>query len=255
MVELRYARQRAGFTLDDVSKITGIHTTVLSQFETGHRRPNRGHMVALSRLFPELANYEGVPSMPEARFLANGKPDYSYLESNELSDEELRAKLQDLLEVKAGIDQRAGEAASVVEVFKADFIYELNLAGGAKLYRQGFKVTKDGGVEFAGTPAQVRRQTQYIENSGTKSIYLLQDAVREKFPGQGLIVVEHDLTTVTFVAPAGGLYRLGYTISGKQITLSDEPPEPVVEMKRTLNQAIRRAKVREGQGVPDPWRE
>ena len=86
----------------------------------------------------------------------------------------------------------------------------------------------------------------------TKVIYKLQDALRVKFPNKGCIVVKHDDESFIFVDAVGGLYSLGFTQSGNDVVLSNDPPVPVVSMKRTLNQAIRRAKVREGQHVPEP---
>ena len=260
-MNLEYLRKSRGFTEEDVARVTGINRSTLSLLANGHRQPTRSHMLALHRLFgPELTwdleepfRVEGVPDMPVPVFTNQGKPDFTH--NADLSHDELRTKLQELLMGDVAIDKKAGESAFVVEVFDEDFVYEVQLAGGVKMYRQPFKVSKDGEVSLSGDAREVTKRVEYTENfaTNTKVIYLLQDALRVRFPDQGCIVVQLlDEGSFVFVDEVGGLYSLGYTLSGKDVILSDEQPVPVVTSKRTLNRAIRQAKVREGQGVPKP---
>jgi transcriptional regulator with XRE-family HTH domain len=199
-MDLFLARNKKRMTQEELSRATGISRTLISMIECGQRTPTKHQRRLLRNVFgPKLTfkskedllmSQRNVPEMPIPRWTADGKPDFTHLESS-------------------------------------------------------------GEVSLDGEAEGIVLERSYASNFDTDVRYKLQDALRERFPGEGFVVVEVRSGSIVFTGDAGNLMTLPFGQTGNEVILADEEPQPVVEQKRTLNkQGIKRAKFIAGQRHP-----
>ena len=93
------------------------------------------------------------------------------------------------------------------------FVYQTDLVGGSKLYEQAYKVSNQE-VSLNGEAEEVRLEKSHVSNFDTDIRYKLQDALRERFPGQGFVLVEVRSGSIDFTGDAGNLMTIGYIVAG-----------------------------------------
>jgi len=92
----------------------------------------------------------------------------NYFRSNDLSDDEVRSKLQrEVDKLDTPPEPAPAVYHYVVDVYEDYFVFEARtVADGipteAKLFRQDFEITEEDGIKLKGKPKEVRQETSYV---------------------------------------------------------------------------------------------
>ena len=147
-LSLRLARQVAGLTQVELSAVTGIHQAILSQLETGARSPSPTQrqrltqaLGAITFIEEDLKMSQNVPTVLEARWDKNGRPDFSQLER-----EADQGSIKDQLEILISEDhshllnEAAGDFTQIKALYPDTVLYEVRSEGQSEIFRRSYIV-------------------------------------------------------------------------------------------------------------------
>ena len=147
-LSLRLARQVAGLTQMELSAVTGIHQAILSQLETGARSPSPAQRQRLTRALGAITFIEeglkmsqNVPTVLEARWDENGRPDFSQLER-----EADQASIKDQLEILISEDhshllnEAEGDFTQIKALYPDIVLYEVRSEGQSEIFGRSYVI-------------------------------------------------------------------------------------------------------------------
>ena len=151
LMSMRTARRLLALSQQELSAVAKINQAIISQIESGRRSPSPIQrqrictaLQAEITFLKEDFKMSNVPTVPEPKWLKNGKPDFSQFETNETGFEGVKIQLARLItEDLTYLDPEAGDSVSIKEVFPDSVIFQVVQNGQSMFYKQSYSVQND----------------------------------------------------------------------------------------------------------------